>query len=69
MIEKTLSLQIEETKNALITIINNSGLHPYILDSIVGNIHNEIHGLYLTQLQEENRKYQEKAKNEELTVE
>ena len=38
--DKPLSVKIEETKSALVNTINNSQLHPYILDSIVKDIYN-----------------------------
>lgn len=58
--DKPLTLHIEDTKNALVQIINESNLHPYILDSIVGNIYNEVHAVYLQQLQYEKKEYEDK---------
>ena len=51
--DKPLSLKIEETKSALVNAINNSQLHPYILDSIVKDIYNEIHILCMNQSKQE----------------
>lgn len=62
--DKPLTIKIEDTKNALVQIINESNLHPYILDSIVGNIYNEVHMLYIQQLQQERKEY-ESQNNEE----
>ena len=51
--DKPLSLKIEETKSALVNAINNSQLHPYILDSIIKDIYNEIHILCMNQSKQE----------------
>lgn len=55
--DKPLSLKIEETKSALVNVINNSQLHPYILDSIVKDLYNEIHILYVNQSKQEIETY------------
>lgn len=65
--DKPLTLKIEDTKNALVQIINESNLHPYILDSIVGNIYNEVHMLYMQQMQQERKEYE--SKNNEGSAE
>lgn len=56
--DKALTIKIEETKKALVGVINNSGLHSYILDTIVRDIHNEIHALYQRQYEEDVKQYQ-----------
>ena len=48
-VEKPITMVIEDTKNNLINVINQSGLHPFILDSIMKELHNEIHISYLKQ--------------------
>lgn len=55
--DKPLSLRIEETKQTLINTINSSQLHPYILDSIVKDIYNEIHILCVNQSKQEIEAY------------
>lgn len=60
--DKPLSIAIEEIKQSLVTTINESGLHPYILDSIIGNIYNEVHMVYMQQMQKEKKEYEEKLK-------
>ena len=62
--DKPLTIKIEDTKNALVQIINESNLHPYILDSIVGNIYNEVHMLYMQQMQQERKEYESKNNEE-----
>lgn len=66
MDNKPLSLKIEEVKMALAETINNSQLHPYILDSIMKDLYNEIHILYMSQSKQEIEQYNTelKEKNE-----
>ena len=61
--DKPLSLKIEETKSALVNAINNSQLHPYILDSIVKDLYNEIHILYMNQSKQEIEAYNAEMTN------
>ena len=56
-VEKPITMVIEDTKNNLINVINQSGLHPFILDSIMKELHNEIHISYLKQAQMEDENY------------
>lgn len=56
-VEKPITMVIEDTKNNLINVINQSGLHPFILDSIMKELHNEIHISYLKQAQIEAENY------------
>ena len=55
--DKPLSLRIEETKQSLIDVLNNSHLHSYIVDSIVKDLSNEIHILYMNQSKQEIEAY------------
>lgn len=61
--DKPLTLHIEEVKMGLVNIINNSNLHPYILDSIVSNIYNEVHMMYLKQIEHEKQEYNKEPAN------
>lgn len=66
--EKTLTIQIEEFKAKLVDTINTANLHPYILDSIVGNIYNEVHILYQNQVKYEKEAYEKAmAKPEKIS--
>lgn len=56
-VEKPITMVIEETKNNLVNVINQSGLHPFILDSIMKELYNEIHVSYLKQAQIEADNY------------
>lgn len=55
--DKPMSLRIEETKATLVNAINDSQLHPYILDSILKDLYNEIHILYMNQSKQEIESY------------
>lgn len=48
--DKPLTLQIEETKKAIVNTINNSNLHLFVLDAILKDIYNELHILYKNRL-------------------
>lgn len=61
---KPLTLHIEDVKNELVKVINNSNLHPFILDAIVGNIYNEVHMMYMQQMQQERKEYESKNNEE-----
>lgn len=63
-VEKPITMVIEETKNNLINVINQSGLHPFILDSIMKELHNEIHISYLKQAQMEAENYNKSVSKE-----
>ena len=60
--DKPLSLRIEDVKKELVSAINNSQLHPYILETIIGNVYNEVRMLYFKQLEQEQKEYEEKLK-------
>lgn len=62
--DKPLTLCIEDVKNELVNVINNSNLHPFILDTIVGNIYNEVHMAYIQQCQNEKKEYESKNNEE-----
>lgn len=65
-IEKPISVAIEETKQQIADVINNSQLSPVVLDLILKDIYNEVHNVYTTQALQEKQQYeasiQQKAK-------
>ena len=63
-VEKPITMVIEDAKNNLINVINQSGLHPFILDSIMKELHNEIHISYLKQAQIEAENYNKSVSKE-----
>lgn len=60
--DKPITISIEEFKQQISDVINNSGLHPFILDSILRDISNEIHILYENQVLNDKRNYEESLK-------
>ena len=63
--EKPITIQIEDTRQAIIDVVNNSNLHPFILDTILQGIYNEIHMLYRNQVSQEKMEYRNSQDNEE----
>lgn len=57
--DKPITINIENFKQDIKDIINNSQLHPFILDSIFKDIYNEIHLLYQNQVLQDKQMYQE----------
>lgn len=57
MDNKPITITIKETKEAIVAAINNSNLHPFILDSIMKDIYNEIHILYMNQIAQDEKEY------------
>ena len=57
---------IEETKNAMVGIINNSKLPAFILENIIKDIYMEINQMAIQQLNLDKQKYEEEiSKNKE----
>lgn len=64
--EKPITLQIEEFKKNIATIVNDSNLPPFILDYIFKDLYSEIHMLNQNQLTKDMQEY-EKASKESTT--
>lgn len=56
-IEKPISVAIEETKQQIAKVINNSQLSPVVLDLILKDIYNEVHNVYTNQALQEKQQY------------
>lgn len=63
--DKPITVQIEETRQTIIDTINNSKLHPFILDTILKDIYNEVHLLLLSQTEQDRKEYAKSQKNVE----
>ncbi len=63
--DKPITVQIEETRQTIIDAINNSKLHPFILDTILKDIYNEVHLLFLSQTEQDRKEYTKSQKNVE----
>lgn len=60
--EKPTSLIIEETKETIANALNNSHLHPYIMDSIMKDLYEQVHTLYIQTVQKEEAEYKKSLK-------
>ena len=68
---KPISVKIEETKKSIADTLNESQLHPYIMDSIMRELYEEVHSLYIGTVQAENDEYKKslESNNTETTEE
>ena len=53
------TVTIENFKRNLVELINNSKLHPFILDAILKDVFNEVHMMYQRQVENERKEYEE----------
>lgn len=67
--EKPISLILEEFKINITNLINESRLHPAILDMVMTNIVNEVHELAVKQAYQENVMYEQQLKEQRSTEE
>ena len=68
---KPISIKIEETKKSIADTLNESKLHPYIMDSLMRELYEEVHSLYIRTVQAENDEYKKslESNNTETTEE
>ena len=71
IMDKPISIKIEETKKSIADTLNESQLHPYIMDSIMRELYEEVHSLYIRTVQAENNEYKKslESNNTETTEE
>ena len=71
IMDKPISIKIEETKKIIADTLNKSQLHPYIMDSIMRDLYEEVHSLYIRTVQAENDEYKKslESNNTEATEE
>ena len=71
IMDKPISIKIEETKKIIADTLNESQLHPYIMDSIMRELYEEVHSLYIRTVQAENNEYKKslESNNTEATEE
>ena len=55
--DKPIGIKIEETKKIIADTLNESKLHPSIMDSIMRELYEEVHSLYIRTVQTENNEY------------
>ena len=71
IMDKPISIKIEETKKSIADTLNESQLHPYIMDSLMRELYEEVHSLYIRTVQAENNEYKKslESNNTETTEE
>lgn len=67
--DKPLSLAIEDTKNSIITAINESKLTPVLLKPIVKEIYDEIVVLSAKEIQDDRLKFEKSLKEQKEQAE
>lgn len=65
MIQRPVSIMMDDFKCGLKELINGSGLAPCLLEPIVQNVYLELHSLAERQLQIEKARYDEQIKEED----
>ena len=63
MENKTLTMQIEEFKNSLVQIINESNIAPYFVEMVLRDIYLEVNQAAKNQLQQEQQAYIQSLQN------
>lgn len=67
--EKPITVTVQETRDAIATILNESNLHPILMEKIVSDIHSEVVGILNQVTQKEKMEYEESLNNEEQAME
>ena len=62
---KPANLIIEETKENLVKVINESGLPPFLLEPILKDLYNQINILKQQELEQSKKQYEDSLKREE----
>lgn len=65
MVNKPVNLMLEETKEKLSKIINESGLPVFIVELIIRDIYNQVSFLKQKELEKSKKDYEESLKKEE----
>ena len=65
MVNKPVNLMLEETKEKLSKIINESGLPAFIVELIIRDIYNQVSFLKQKELEKSKKDYEESLKKEE----
>lgn len=62
---KPANLIIEETKENLVKVINESGLPPFLLEPVLKDLYNQINILKQQELEQSKKQYEDSLKQEE----
>lgn len=61
---KPADLIVEETKERIVKIVNESGLPPFLLEPILKEIYNQVNILKQQELEQSKKQYENSLKNE-----
>lgn len=61
--EKPITLIISETREAIVSIINQSKLPPFLLDSLFRDFYSELHAMSVQQEERDRADYENALKN------
>lgn len=61
---KPANLIVEETKEGIVKIINESGLPPFLLEAILKDLYIQVNTLKLQELEKSKRQYEDSLKQE-----
>lgn len=61
---KPANILVEETKEELVKVINESGLPPFLVEPILKDIYNQVTVLKQKELEESKKSYEEELKKE-----
>lgn len=61
---KPANLLVEDTKEELVKVINESGLPPFLVEPILKDIYNQVTVLKQKELEESKKSYEESLKKE-----
>ena len=62
---KPANLLVEETKENIVKIINESGLPPFLVEPIIKDLYNQINILKQQELEQSKKQYEDSLKQEE----
>ena len=65
--EKPITVQVNDTKNAIISILNESNLHPILMEQIMNEIHTEVTNVLNQTIKKEKEEYEKSLKEEKAT--
>lgn len=65
--EKPITVQVNDTKNAIISILNESNLHPILMEQIMNEIHTEVTNVLNQIIKKEKEEYEKSLEEEKAT--
>lgn len=65
--EKPITVLINDTKNAIISILNESNLHPILMEQIMNEIHTEVTNVLNQTIKKEKEEYEKSLEEEKAS--